>query len=251
MNEITLNEIFQTKGFSNTELILTGGAISPTGNFTPSGLENPTYNILVGVKDGILSFFGGGLINTLTIKNGAVSLTNPLKGILGKIIDSILHPKKDKEIKHLFDIPISNIVEIVPQQKNDGYVVLNICEKSNKVTKLCFHYWHLKAYNIAVSNILMKVFEEILETRSISKAKISLINEDIQEANRLANTGALGAIFKGFSTVLLVGGIVAGATAAAVSRAGKDIGNYPKSTTRYLNTESGNTFDENGNKVPY
>ena len=221
MNEITLNEIFRERGFSNTELIFTGGSISPTGNYSSIlGVEKPNYNILIGVKDGILSFFGGGYTGMLKIKDNAVTLAPLISSILLfglKIIDGIFLPKENKKFRHLFDIPISDITEIVPQQKNNGYVVLNICEKSGKITKLCFHCL-VKAPNILFANIMMRTFEEILETGSISKTKISLINEDMQEAIRLANAKALGAMVKGISTVVLASVIVVGVANRVVDR---------------------------------
>jgi hypothetical protein len=221
MNEITLNEIFQTKGFSNTELILTGGSISPTGNYSSIlGIEKPNYNILIGVKDGRLSFFGGGSLGMLKIKDNAVTLAPLISSIFlfgFKIIDRIFLPKENRRFRHLFDIPISDITEIVPQQKNNGYVVLNICEKSEKITKLCFHCL-VKAPNILFANIMMDIFEKILRQGSLSKAEISLINEDIQEANELANKKILTAMFKGISTVVLASAIVVGVANRAVDR---------------------------------
>jgi len=247
-----LDEIFQEKGFSNTELIFTRGSLSPTGNFTSSGLEKPTFNILIGVKDGVLSFFGGGYLGMLTIENGAVILNAKADLMpVNKIVNAILHPKMNNKIRHLFDMPISDIAEIMPYQKSKDVVVLDILEKSDKRTRLCFHYWTLKTFNIALANIMMSAFEQILETGSISKGKISQINEKIQDASEAGNDEALRNIFKGISTVVLVGGVIAGVTAAAVSRAGKDIGSYSKSTTRYQSTETGNIYDEDGNRVPF
>jgi len=97
------------------------------------------------------------------------------------------------------------------------YVVLNICEKSGKITKLCFHCL-VKAPNILFSNIMMGIFEKILRQGSLSKAEISLINEDIQEANELANKKILTAVFKGISTVVLASAIVVGVANRAVDR---------------------------------
>ena len=251
-NQVQLDEIFQEKGFSNTELILTEGTLSPTGNSTLRGVENPTDNILIGVKDGVLSFFGGGYTGKLTIKNDAVVLNARAEIMpVGKIIDISLYPKKDRKIRHLFDIPISDIAEITPYQKSKNVVVLDILEKSDKRTMLCFSYWKLKTLNTALANITMSAFEQILETGSISKGKISQINEKIQAACKAGNDEALKIMLKGIGTVVLVGGAVAGVTAAAVSRAGKDIGSSPKSTARYQSTETGNIYDEDGNRVPF
>jgi len=165
MNEITLNEIFKEKGFSNKELILTEGSLSPTGNFSQLlGLEDPTYNILIGIKDGVLSFFGGGHLGMLTIKNDAVTLNRKLSLTLSLI--------KSKKFSHLFDIPISNIAEIIPRQKEKSVVVLNIYEKSDKRIRLCFHAQLLNEINIAIANILMDAFERILGTENLSKGQL-------------------------------------------------------------------------------
>ena len=221
MNEITLNEIFRERGFSNTELIPTNGSISPTGKYSSiMGIEKPNYNILIGVKDGILSFFGGGSLGMLKLKDGVVMVAPLISNILlfgFKIIDRIFLPKENRKFRHLFDIPISDIAEIVPQQKNNGYIILNICTKSNKITKLCFHSL-VKAPNILFANIMMDIFEKILRQGSLSMAEISLKNEDIQEANDLANKKILTAMFKGISTVVLASAIVVGVANRVVDR---------------------------------
>jgi len=216
-----LDEIFQEKGFSNTELIFTKGSLSPTGNFTSMGLEKPTFNILIGVKDGVLSFFGGGYLGMLTIENGTVVLNAKAEIMpVGKIVDAILHPKMDKKIRHLFDIPISDIAEIVPQQKSKDVLILNIYEKSDKRTRLCFHYSKiLNSLNIALAKILMDAFAQILETGSISKGKISQINEDVEYALKNGDEEIMRKFFKGIAAVALPLAIVTG---VAVSRSGRE-----------------------------
>jgi len=215
--ETKLNEIFQNRGFSNTELIVTKGSISPTGNFGSLGLENPTFNILIGVKDGVLSFFGGEYLGEVTLKNNAVIFKK-------SSITATWFLKKAKKFSHLFDIPISDIAEIVPQQKSKNVVILNIYEKSDKRTKLCFHYWSLNTLNIALANILMDAFEIILETGSISKGRISQINEDIEYACKTKGDDELKRrFFKGVGAVALVGAIVTG---VAVSRSGRESFKY-------------------------
>jgi len=190
---IQLNEVFQEKGFSNEDLILTYSAISPTGNFSIwTGVENPTNNIIIGVKNGVLSFFGGGI--TMFTDEYVI--------------------KNHNKIRHLFDITISDITEIAPQQKEKGIIILNIYEKSDRRTRLCFQQnLGLKELNITLANILMSAFERILETESLSKAKISQINEDMQDA--LKNAGELlkKRIFKGLSTVVLAGTLIVGGAA--------------------------------------
>ena len=192
-----LIEILQAKGFTNTELIITEGSISPTGNILSSGLEKPTFNILIGVKDGVLSFFGGGTnCGRFRFKNDAVILNDSYNRLSTYMFSM---RKDEKKYRHLFDILISDIVEISPQQKGKA-VILNIYEKSDRRTRLCFHYWSLNELNIVIGNIMMGAFEKIMETGSISKGKISQINEDIYEAIK-ENTNLLKTkIFKGVST---------------------------------------------------
>jgi hypothetical protein len=220
-----LNEIFQAKGFSNTELILTEGSLSPTCNFSQtSGLENPTFNVLIGAKDGVLSFFCVGKSGRFTIKNGAVSLSKKfvyLPFIDFFFIDNLI--LKEKKFRHLFDIPVSNIVKIVPQQKEKWVVVLNIHEKSGKITMLCFHCQLLNELNIAFTNILMEAFEIIFKTESISKEEIFRINKDIQDAKEEGKVLLGKKLFKGFSTVILASAIVGG---IAISKAGKESFKY-------------------------
>ena len=186
-------EILQEKGFSNAELIITGGAISPTGNYSPWwGLEKQTTNILIGVKNGILSFF---------CCDGPAILENAVKY---------------EKIRHLFDIPISDIEEIAPQQKEKSFAILNIYEKSGKRTRFCFFYAPRFGLNIVLANILMNsVFKRILENGSIPKEKISQINEEILDAAKAAKNRALGNFFKGLSTVVLAGALVVGGAALA------------------------------------
>lgn len=237
-----LKKTFQDKGFATTELIATRGSISPTGIFDKwKGLENPIFNIIIGVKDGKLSFFGGGYLGMLTVKSGAVAVEKSYLNVLSV---------EKKDFSHLFDIPISEIARIVPTQ-GKNIVILDIFEKSDKRTRLCFHYMTLDALNIGLANILMGAFEIILETESISNVRISQINEDIQAACKAGNEEALKTILKAAGAIILVGAVVAGATAAAVSRAGKDIGSSPRSSARYQGTETGNLYDEGGNVVPF
>ena len=51
------------------------------------------------------------------------------------------------------------------------------------------------------------------------------------------------------TAVMSIGLVVVGG--AIIKNAGKDIGNYPKSRTRYQDTDSGNLYDEDGNRVPF
>jgi len=218
-----LNEILQDKGFSNTDLILTKGSLSSTGDFSQmTGLDHPTFNIAIGVKDGVMSFFGGGYSGVLTIKDNVVILDKNFIGKYSRLFEKIFRPKTENRIRHLFDIPISNITEIVPKQKNRDVVVLDIYEKSDKRTRLCFHYSRiLNSLNIALANIILDAFGRILETESISKGKISQINEDIQDALKAGDDLLRKKIFKGLSTVVLAGAVVGG---IALSNAGKDVG---------------------------
>ena len=211
--QIQVSEIYQGKGFSNTELIVTHGSISPTGDFGSMGLDDPTYNILIGVKNGILSFFGGEQLGEFIVKNNACTFQK-------KPASETFLFKKPKKFSHLFDIPISDIAEIVPRQKGKNVVILNIYEKSDNRTRLCFHYAGLNELNIALANILMDAFGRILETESISKGIITQINEDIEDALKEGNALFKKKVFKGISTVVLVGAIIGVGAVGAANRMG-------------------------------
>jgi len=195
-----LNNYLQERGFSNTELIYTAGAISPTGKWSKNwGLDNPTDDIFIGVKNGILSFFSGWGIG--------------IKGI-----------KDCEKIRHLFDIPINDVAEIEPQLKYESIVILNIYDKSDKRTMLCFCCWPYTKLNIELANILMSAFERIFETGSISEERISQINENIKEAIDAANKKLSINIIKGLGAAVLAGTlVVGGAAASGVSRWKKDL----------------------------
>ena len=63
---------------------------------------------------------------------------------------------------------------------------------------------------------------------------------------------------KGFFQILAVFGgifiVVAGlfkSLIGMINKAGKDVGNYPKSETRYQDPDTGDLYDEDGNRVPW
>jgi len=251
--QIQMGEVFQSRGFSNTDLILTKGSFSPTGKISSQlVLDKATFNIAIGVKDGVLSFFGGEYRGKLVVKDAAVAIENKffnyLFSVYNNIIGSVIFRiKYERKIRHLFDIHINDIVEIEPQEANYGAVILNIYDQSDKRTILCFHY-SLNSLNNNLANIMIRVFEKILDSGSISSAKISQINEEIENACKKASDEIKKKTLKG---VALVGGIIVGAAAVAASRAGKDLGNYSKSSGRYMNPDTGIIVDEDGNRLPW
>jgi len=104
-------------------------------------------------------------------------------------------------------------------------------------------------YSFNKDSVLNNAFKSCREIdngiRKLSLWNINLSNfyESTRKQAKFAlKTAAIGAI---------VSIAVVGVTWGMINKGGKDIGYSPKSNARYRDPETGNLFDESGNRVPY
>ena len=164
-------EIFKERGFSATDIIWTNCQYKIKDYV---GVNN----IVFGVKNGVLSFFGGGtsMVNwrKLLKENGDFLLSD---GSVAKT----LFPKHDNyKFRHLFDIPIHSIENFEGKQKGKE-VELLIEYSDDSLGKLLPDCGNVNP-NIEIINAIIGAFNKIMENNTLSKTRISIINDEICEA---------------------------------------------------------------------
>ena len=213
--------IFKEKGLSSTDIMWTNCKQIIRKNTR----EYIVNNIVFGVKNDILSVFGGGSWRVnFGVEDEKIAFGMPKWKRLLKETDDILlsdgfvakilFPKKEeKKFKHLFDIPISNI-EIIEGKERGKKIELFIEYSDNLVT--ISPYCNNNITAIETANTIIDVFDKMMNG-TLSKAKIYKANLTINDAfkkdakiTEKRNLKILGAVV---GTAVAIGG------AAAVSGA--------------------------------
>ena len=182
-------KIFTDRGFSATDIVWT--------NCQLIKYEAKNYeidNIVFGVKNEKVSFFGGGTtmvkfetsdkkVVFSTSGVGPFSWNKVQKEEENIVIYDGYAARSLHKFKHLFDIPIRNISDVEGKQKDDKVEL--IIEYSNdniiKFSPVCNNV----DPKIVIVNALIGALIKIIENNTLSKAKISIINEEICDAIEL------------------------------------------------------------------
>ncbi|MDR0873584.1 MAG: hypothetical protein LBN27_09020 [Prevotellaceae bacterium] len=191
-----LDKMFKERGFGATDIIGTDCKQILNSGW---GDDAQVHNIVLSVKNGVVSFFGGGgppidglraTLHTNTTDKKIVfkdTVHKPdwekllLKGNFDFYIDGsvdTLFPEKNNKIwfRHLFDIPIENIVEVSGKQIGKNVEVDIEC--TDRLIKLS-SYCKNEAFKIDTINIILDAFGRIVNEGTLSQVKISSINNDI------------------------------------------------------------------------
>jgi len=222
-----LVEIFKKRGFSATDITWTNCQYKPK-NY---GAVN---NIVFGVRNGILSFFGGG---TAMVKfetkdgKGAFSISRVLswRKLLKENDDLFLYdgetakrlfPKKEEsQFRHLFDISINEIEDFEGKQIGNKVELLIDCSDNLiKLSPVCNNI----DPKIDTVNVLIGALNKIMENNTLSKTKISTINDEINEIinedGRITGKKQLRTLGKVAGGALLIAGGAAALGARTWSR---------------------------------
>ena len=212
-------EVFKERGFSATDIIWTNCQYKITDYVSVN-------NIIIGVKDETLSFFGGGsamvLFQTKNRKVAfSVELFLPWKKLLKENYDLLisdgktakrLFPKNGQSnFKHLFDISIYDI-ETVEGKRRGKDVELTI-ECSDKLIKLLPRCTNMEM-KIDIANTMIGAFEKIVTSGTISEMRISQTNEDICDAvkrdGKMTAKRQLKIVGAVVGTAVVIGSVAAG-----------------------------------------
>ncbi|MDR0812312.1 MAG: hypothetical protein LBN23_08620 [Paludibacter sp.] len=191
--QLMLNEVFKKRGLCPADIMATDCKM-----ITPCD----KINIVIGIKNGVVSFFGDGKSNWFTPLNRNLLLysidkkvlfcdyENSYKSIRKKLLKENydfclnrysdarnLFPKNEnKHFKHLFDVPVEDIVEVSGKDIGENIVELHI-ECKDRMIKLS-PYCKNQATKVDTVNTLIDAFDKIIDN-TLSDVKISSINEDI------------------------------------------------------------------------
>lgn len=184
------SEIFKKRGFSATDIIWTNCRQIIRSN----AKDDKVHNIVLGVKNGMVSFFGGGSQRVnFGVENEKVAFYNVVKPKWKKLLkeaENIIlsngsvaktfFPKKDeKKFKHLVDVPIYAIKAV--EGKEIGNRTELFIEYSDNLIKISPYCSNIN-YSIDTANIIIGVFNTILNG-GLSNSKIYRANIAINEAS--------------------------------------------------------------------
>jgi len=222
--QLIISKIFEERGFSAADIIWT--------NSTYKGKEM-VYNIVLCVKDGTVSFFGGGSMKVKFGTNDEKVWFGPV-GVSGfsqkkllkeeedilfcrTIVGNFLFPKNNwlqhdlerKKFKHLFDISVSDIEKVEGKQRIKE--IEFIIECSDDLIILSPQCANVDA-KIPTVNTLIGAFEKIING-TLSNKKISNINCDMimidKEDSKITNKRQLKIAGAVLGSAVVIGGIAA------------------------------------------
>ena len=212
-----LVNIFKEKGFTATDLIWTNCKQIIRSNRK----EYVVHNIVLGAKNGMLSFFGGGIGRAGFAnedKKVAFGIPHQWKKLLKENDDILLSngfvaqtlfPKNDeKKFKHLFDIPINSI--IIEGEERGKKVELFIEYSGNWIT--LSPYCNNVTTGIQTANTIIELFGNMVND-TLSYPKIYKANRTLNDAYKedakiteKRNLKILGAVV---GTTVAIGGLAA------------------------------------------
>jgi len=209
--------MFKEKGLSATDILWTNCKQIIRKNTR----EYTINNIVFGVKNDVLSVFGGGSFRTIFgVEDEKIAFGIPRWKKLLKETDDILladgyaakilFPKKEeKQFKHLFDIPINSIGTIEGRDRGKKIeLFIEYFDNLITITPYCAN----KITAIETINTIIDVFDKMM-SGALSKAKIHKANLTINDAYKQdskitekRNLKILGAVV---GTAVAIGGVAA------------------------------------------
>ena len=188
------NEIFKKQGFSATDIICTNCSQIIHKNT----YEYMVHNIVIGVKDNVISFFGGGS-RRVNFKIGdkkvlffekSTTHEDMLNKALRQPEDIVLYDGitagvlfsgvNERNFRHLFDIPIDNL-EGIEGMSRDKRIELFIEHSGELLTIAPYCKYNQPATDTA--NIIVDVFDKIMND-TLSSIKIYKTNIAIHTAHK-------------------------------------------------------------------
>jgi hypothetical protein len=209
-----LENMFKSRDIGSTAII---GTYCKLIEINSLGENVEVQNIVIGVNNGVLSFFGGGdryekksfyVVQPHTPmslhtagKNVAFHCGNVYKNkpswkhLLKENHDfylsvwdcykNVLFPKDEsRHFKHLFDIPIENLVEVSGKQIGNNVGIQIESSEPDRLIKLAPYCDNLAAKIDVANTLLGDFFHKIVKNGSISQTKISIIKDKILDCEQ-------------------------------------------------------------------
>ena len=214
------DKIFKERGFSATEIIWTNC------QYKIKEYEK-VNNIVFGLKNSTLSFFGGGstmvkfeikdekvaFYNIAAVPNWRKLIKENGDFLLsdGSVAKTLFPNNDNYKFRHLFDIPIHNIEDFEGTQKGKEVELLIEYSEDNfvKLSPVCGNV----NPKIEIINEIIGALNKIMENNTLSKAKISTINDKISEAikedGRITTKRQLKILGAVVGTAVAIGGAAA------------------------------------------
>ena len=222
-----LIKIFKKQDFAATEIIWTNCRYKMDD-------DESIYNIVLGIKNNTLSFFGGG--SSMAIfqrKNEKAIFSTEIVHFFGKLLKADddfllfnsqvayrLFPNNREKFRHLLDIPLDKIEDIHAQQIGKE-LELTIEYAGDNFIKLLPACKNINP-KIEIVNMLIDSLVKVMENDTLSKARIAMINDKMFDIvkNDFLMTGKrylknAGAVLGGAAAI---GGLAAGLGARGWSR---------------------------------
>ena len=221
------NEIFKQQGFSATDVICTNCYQIIRRNT----YEYIVHNVVIGVKDNTLSFFGGGskrvgcgIIDKkiLFFDNdseyyfdwmGRRTIGQPEDMLLFDVRTArVIFPKaEEKKFRYLFDIPIDNIESIEGMERSQRIEIF--IEHSGELLTLV-PYCKNSVMALETANTICVTLEDVMKntlaSTKIYKTNLAITNT-FEKDKEIRRQEKLGMIRKVVSGTILVGGAATGA----------------------------------------